>query len=187
LNHYEFFTAYHRSLYRHVEPVAVFPFSPRARDRALGPVMVALLRQASSLVLGSAVPVAPFWRIQQRYKGAGNWDCRASQMRSNRGAPEVASCVQILENRAQMQPVARRPGRTRTAIESTSELDRWYALATAVGSNLLYYEPTMLNPPSREVVLGDLAHSAQQFRVVYENAPNSLREVEATTTFHGWR
>jgi hypothetical protein len=187
LNHYEFFTAYHRSLYRHVEPVTVFPFSPRARDRALGPVMVALLRQASGLTSGASVPVAPFWRVQQRYKGAGNWDCRASQMGANRGAPEVRSCIDILEHRAQMQPVARRPDPTRTAIESSSELDRWHALATAVGSNLLYYEPTMLNPPSREVVLGDLAHSAQQIRVAYENAPNSLREVEATTTFFGWR
>src|SRR5262249_54490019 len=46
LNHYEFFTTYHAALYRHVEPVTVNPFAPRARDRALGPVAVALLRQA---------------------------------------------------------------------------------------------------------------------------------------------
>jgi ATP-dependent helicase YprA (DUF1998 family) len=28
LDHYEFFTGYHRALYRHVEPVTVAPFSP---------------------------------------------------------------------------------------------------------------------------------------------------------------
>jgi hypothetical protein len=187
LNHYEFFTAYHRSLYRHVEPVTVFPFSPRARDRALGPVMVALLRQANVLVSTTAAPVAPSWRVQQRFQGAGNWHCNASQMTANRNAAEVRQCVRILEARAQMQPAARRPEAGRTATEGDSEIDRWHALAAAVGSNLLYYEPTMLNPPTREVVLGDLAHVAQQIRVAYENAPNSLREVEATTTFRGWR
>src|SRR5262249_21920 len=49
LSHYEFFVGYHRELYRHVEPVTVNPFSPRARDRSLGPVAVALLRQAVEL------------------------------------------------------------------------------------------------------------------------------------------
>src|SRR5262249_15249594 len=36
LSHYEYFVGFHRELYRHVEPVTVNPFSPRARDRAVG-------------------------------------------------------------------------------------------------------------------------------------------------------
>jgi hypothetical protein len=44
-----------------------------------------------------------------------------------------------------------------------------------------------VNPPSRAVVLGDLAHLVAQMGVVFEDAPNSLREVEATVTVRGWR
>ncbi len=36
LDHYEFFTGYHRALYRYVEPVTVAPFSPRAAGVAWG-------------------------------------------------------------------------------------------------------------------------------------------------------
>jgi hypothetical protein len=44
LSHYENFAAYHRSLYRHVEATGATPFAPRARDRALHAVLVALAR-----------------------------------------------------------------------------------------------------------------------------------------------
>ena len=43
-SHYENFAAYHRALYRQVEATGVTPFSPRARDRALHAVLVALAR-----------------------------------------------------------------------------------------------------------------------------------------------
>ena len=44
LSHYEKFAAYHRTLYRHVEATGATPFAPRARDRALHAVLVALAR-----------------------------------------------------------------------------------------------------------------------------------------------
>ncbi|HEV8363089.1 MAG TPA: DISARM system helicase DrmA [Gemmatimonadaceae bacterium] len=44
-SHYERFAAYHGSFYRSVEATSVTPFSPRAIDRALPGVMVALARQ----------------------------------------------------------------------------------------------------------------------------------------------
>lgn len=43
-SHYESFTAYHSALYRQVESTSVTPFSPRARDRGLHAVLVALAR-----------------------------------------------------------------------------------------------------------------------------------------------
>ncbi len=49
LDHYEFFVGYHRSLHRYVEPITVFPFSPRARERGLGPLSVMVLRNAHDI------------------------------------------------------------------------------------------------------------------------------------------
>ena len=47
-SHYERFQDYHQSFYRHVESTSVTPFAPRARDRALHAVMVALFRCLAS-------------------------------------------------------------------------------------------------------------------------------------------
>ena len=44
-SHYESFLTYHSALYRQVESTSVTPFSPRARDRALHAVLIALARQ----------------------------------------------------------------------------------------------------------------------------------------------
>lgn len=43
-SHFEAFAGYHGALYRQVESTSVTPFSPRARDRALHAVVVALAR-----------------------------------------------------------------------------------------------------------------------------------------------
>lgn len=43
-SHYESFLGYHSALYRQVESTSVTPFSPRARDRGLHAVLVALAR-----------------------------------------------------------------------------------------------------------------------------------------------
>lgn len=43
-SHYEAFLTYHSALYREVESTSVTPFSPRARDRGLHAVLVALAR-----------------------------------------------------------------------------------------------------------------------------------------------
>ena len=43
-SHYESFVSYHSALYRQVESTSVTPFSPRARDRGLHAVLIALAR-----------------------------------------------------------------------------------------------------------------------------------------------
>lgn len=47
-SHYEGFVPYHSTLYRQVEATSATPFSPRARDRALHAVLVALARHTVS-------------------------------------------------------------------------------------------------------------------------------------------
>jgi len=44
-SHYENFLSYHQSLYRHVEPTSVTPWSRASRHRSLPAVLVALIRQ----------------------------------------------------------------------------------------------------------------------------------------------
>ncbi len=186
LNHYEFFCAYHNSLHRFVEPVTVNPFAPRARDRALGPVAVALLRLASSLPgTEDPVPVDERWRAQQKLKG--DWHCRAEEMATCRHDPEVEVLPAVFEARTQQQPLARRPIQDEVRAHVEEKLDRWQELAAAAGGSLLFSESTMVNPARSPVVLGDLAHQLARTGVAYEQAPNSLREVEATVTLKGWK
>jgi Helicase conserved C-terminal domain len=184
LSHYEYFPGYHTTLYRHVEPVTVNPFAPRARDRALGPVAVSILRQAGLLPAPAGpVPVGERWRIQQRLDGG--WFCRADEMATARNDPDVSLVPDLLEDRASRQPESRRPPASDTAHHAESELDQWQQLAAQEHGRLLYYEPTVTRPASRPVVLGDLAHLVARTGEAYENAPNSLREVEATISIEG--
>lgn len=44
ISHYESFAHYHATFYQHVEALSVTPFSPRALDRGLSAVLVALVR-----------------------------------------------------------------------------------------------------------------------------------------------
>lgn len=61
LSHYEDFTAYHRSLYRHVEATGATPFAPRARDRGLHGVLVAMAR----LTIPEAAPEPAAGRVEE--------------------------------------------------------------------------------------------------------------------------
>src|SRR5258708_9468889 len=186
LSHYEFIVGYHRELYRHVEPITVNPFSPRARDRALGPVTVAILRHAREIpVLPAAVPVQSAWRIQQRTNTG--WFCRASEMASREGSSEVTAIPTAIEDRAMRQPLDRRPAPGTVLAETSSEISRWAQLARTAQQALLYQESSLVKPPSSPVVLGALAHEVLGLPIAFENAPHSLREVEATTTIRGRR
>lgn len=180
LDHYEFFTGYHHALHRYVEPVTVAPFSPRARERALGPVAVTLLRQAREL---GGYPVSTEWLVQQRLSGA--YFSNACRMGNCRHDSDVDVIPELMEDRANRQPEGRRPPAGATSSEVSSELDRWAALAAMHPNpgDFVYYEPTALNLPQRHVVLGDAQHRSFGLLEAYENAPQSLREIEDTISF----
>lgn len=179
LDHYEFFTGYHRALYRHVEPVTVAPFSPRARERALGPVAVVLLRLARQL---AGVALNECWGVEQRHNGV--FYSGAFLMKDKRQSPEVLSIPPFFEQRAQSQPSGRRPEKGITEREMASELDRWRMIAEhhPDPDEFVYSEPAVIKSARRHVVLGDSQH-AGRFLVAFENTPQSLRDVEETTTF----
>jgi hypothetical protein len=185
LDHYEFFTGYHRRLYRAVEPITVAPFAPRARERCLGPLAVALLRQAREI---EGVPVDYPWRMEQRVRG-GIYS-EAVSMAEFRHCAEVDALPPLFEQRAREQPPGRRPPEQIVEIEAASELDRWASIAHDVrrvggwaNNNLVYTESSMVREPQRSVILGDAQHQLRQLPVAFENAPNSLRDVEETIQF----
>jgi superfamily II DNA/RNA helicase len=175
LNHYEFFTGYHSSLYKFVEAVTVSPFSPRILERCAGPVATSLLRQARSL---NNVEVKLPWRIEQRISSTSS----SGLMSSERNALEVKQISKILEARAQEQTENRRPGLGEAKRQTDSQLDKWCLIANQY-ADLLYHETSMLKTPTHHVVLGDPQHHHSAFDSAFDNSPNSLREVESTITF----
>lgn len=188
LAHYEFFTGYHRALHRYVEPVTVAPFSPRACDRALGPVAVAILRNASTV---ENVSVNPEWSIET-FERTGNGKSGARLMSSNRNAMELDAISERLEKRAQVQPEGRkRPEKwVKKHLESGFDLWRNIVLENTSTSQhkkmeMYYHEPTYNYEPEHPVVLGDASHKKHKQRQVFENVPQSLRDIESTTRFEG--
>ena len=183
LDHYEFFVGYHQSLARFVEPITVHPFSPRARERALGPVAVALLRNAET-IFGEKVSTE--WVPEDRYnKIRGRVIQSGSRTITTRWkSPEVEEIFNAIEKRSQNQPFGCRPPPDISKKEIVSEFDKWKATAKG-NSSLIYYEPTLVRSPTNPVVLGDPQHYAAGLPIVFRNVPQSLREVESTTTFEG--
>lgn len=168
LDHYEFFTGYHRAIYRYVEPVTVTPFASRAREKALGPVAVALLRQGREI---QGIPINQ------------DWASKASLMKEMRSiAKELDIIVEVLTQRSQNQTDIRRPPRDQVETEIKGGFDRWQILAETE-QNLKYEEYAIDKAPTVPVVLGDEQHQTRNFPVVYNNAPQSLREVEGMTRF----
>jgi hypothetical protein len=185
LDHYEFFVRYHRALQRYVEPISVCPFSSRAMERALGPIAVAVLRN-SHHVMG--IPTSPGWSIEARRgkHGKSNPTSGCRDMKDRRRFPEIKALLDYFEQRAQKQPSGRNPGRQTCFKMFDSEIDKWKALASKYPKELLYWESPYLYFPKHNVILGDMQHQKRRdLEVAYENAPQSLRDIEATGRFNG--
>ena len=182
LDHYEFFVGYHRCLSKFVEPITVNPFSPRARERGLGPIAVAILRNASNI---NATQVNSGWISDGNYgEKRDSSETGANTMKTKRHSDEINEVIKLAENRSQRQPVECRPQQNEVAEETKSELDKWQSTSQRE-SSLVYSESAMTREPMCPVVLGDQQHQAKNLPQVFKNSPQSLREVEATTTFEG--
>ncbi len=181
LDHYENFVSYHLNLYRHVEPITLAPFSSHVLDRSLGPIIVGMLRNAVSL---NGSGVNPYWAYDVIASDMG-----PLRMASRASDPEVLAIPDLFEDRNGMQPPARRasPGYVR---DLTNQLiDRWNVRLRLSDVKPFYYnESSMYRSPQHSVVLGDEYHERAavidpSILIVYERAPQSLRDVESTITF----
>jgi len=165
LNHYEFFTGYHRQLHRFVEPVTIYPFAPGVIERAAGPVGVFILRNMRV--------TSTQWYLDD---SAGLMADRRNQ------SSEVLNLPDIFERRSQGQPIQRKPIPGAIKLSMCSKLDKWKSTA-ASDPKLRYVDYAINTPASFPVVLGDSQHQHKSLPVVYENAPPSLRDIEETTGF----
>jgi hypothetical protein len=164
LNHYEFFCGYHAQLHRFVEPISVTPFAPGVIQRVGGPVAVAILRNKTRVT----------WYP----------DSKAGQMHRQRSSPDVVGVPQTLEQRAMSQPATRCPNPSYVQQQIEALLDRWQQIAAKTQQQLRFVEYAISGTPTHHVVLGDPQHQYQRhLQVVYENAPQSLRDIEETCGF----
>ncbi|GAB4153995.1 MAG: DISARM system helicase DrmA [Cyanobacteria bacterium J069] len=159
-SHYERFQSWHNSFYRAVEATSVTPFSPRALDRGLAGVTVALAR------LGIAGMTAPLG---------------ASHIGSQRAT--VEQMVEAIASRAEAHSPdldAESANRQRQQVRAQvmDLLDTWQHIADR-DMRLQYQKETDLAAPLLLDALDPEAHQAPLERQKFK-AYRSLRDVEAT-------
>lgn len=177
LNHYENFIGYHRMLHRFVEPVTASPFSFKAMDMCLGPIMVSILRNARS-VQGTDISMrwvnsdtGPRAMAHPSYKH--EVDAVKDALREIVSSEYVAEYRKMDEatfDRTFNTAKARWKGRVRDAAENKS--------------SLLYAERNPTKIPSNNVILGSPNHKDQGLEYAYENTPISLRQTESAAVFN---
>lgn len=125
-SHYERFTAYHESFYRHVEATSVTPFSPRAMDRALAGTLVALARHGD---FAMTPPRGAGEILRQREKLKFVVDCLAERARSHAKFPSPEEAERVYR---------------RVRQRADELLDEWAKIAFEFGqSNVaLQYNPS---------------------------------------------
>ncbi len=159
-SHYERFCAWHESFYRSVEATSVTPFSPRAIDRGIAAVTVALAR------LGHPGMTAP--------RGA---------LAVNKHRVELEYVADVLARRAEGHDAQLGHEETEALRKKVKDrvnalLDAWQSIATKKG-DLQYQREVGVAPPllfdPLDPELEKQTKEAQQFK-----ANRSLRNVEPT-------
>ncbi|RZD35624.1 MAG: hypothetical protein CXT79_01070 [Thaumarchaeota archaeon] len=164
LSHYEYFIRHHVQIHRTVESPTVYPFSPTAVDKALGPNLVAMLRNMRN-------PTTPWNRKNS-----------SRSMRTASGDPEMDEIMNFVEDRVNRQPEKRKPEDITKEIldKLSSNIATWRSMATDE-PELPYWTIDKEKPA---VVLGDLIHENDGADdVVFSNSPQSLRDLEGETGF----
>lgn len=167
MSHYEMFVSYHHRIYLDVEPVSVSPFSEGALRRASGPAAVAYLRNVRR-------PQVKWWDNNDGDAVIG--------VDSEK---DIRQVIELFEKRFGRQPEYVKQGRTASEIENyvKSQIERWKKIAELCKTSLVFNEYVMYGDPKKDVVLGDPVHKHAGKKIVYHNAPQSLRDVEETTGF----
>lgn len=173
LSHYENFVGYHRAINQYVEPISSAPFSEKALKTCLGPVLVAILRNARQLGLSSI---------------SDQWINDPSYIINNRKSSEIESL------KTHITKIYAAVSTSKKLQLSSEEFNKifdhaillWHECAKQVsdnrkGEHLKYDEPTF-RQIENHVVLGTRHHEVAGKKYVYKRVHNSLRDVESTFT-----
>ena len=168
LNHYEMFPSFHSRIYLDVEPVSVSPFSKGCLSRGLGPSMVSFLRNATDL--------GEEWERNQ-----------GKTIRGENAAKDIDFIHGSIRGRLRKMKMFKDDEDTIDSIlknlkkceEDWKEIDEEIEGKSPFEIYEYYYEK-----PQKSVVLGDSGHNYDEdLKVVFKNAPQSLRDVEETIDF----
>ena len=178
LNHYENFVGYHRMLHRFVEPVTAAPFSRGAIDLCLGPVLVAILRNARAVLQT---------RVDRRWVGVEG----PLRMADHGDDPEVGAVRTALRKIATARPIAPVRRMTQKGFERVFDgaRARWSRTARDLRRSdrprpFVYGERAPHKPPEMNVVLDTSNHADAGLDYVYGDVPNSFRRIESTAAFY---
>ena len=196
LNHYENFVGYHRAIHRYVEPISAAPFSEEAMNLCMGPVSVAILRNARS-ILGE--PVKTQWIAREARTASGNTGRSGHGlsgplfMADHSDDGEILALKRALLKICNSDKIAKSRRRDSTEAEQiiNRAIDKWKNTAKHLlrrDLSLEYEEYTMIKGAEKNVVLGTPQHRLAGKSVAYRNTRNSLRNVESTSTMgdSGW-
>jgi hypothetical protein len=162
LNHYEYFTGYHRRLPVSVEPISVMPLAPKALDRLTGGLLATLVRH---------------WRNETLPMPEGIESNDGALLGEKIEKKVQAELIAIFEKKYKSQPELRRPHDIDDFLNYIkSKLEKWMDFSR---QHLLENQPL---PYARGLVclLGEDLNSVS----VFPNTPRSLREVEPTINIH---
>ena len=172
LSHYEMFPAYHQRLHLGVESPAVAPYSSGAIERGSGPAMVGVLRNICDACGDWYDNEKPWIIIHPKCE-------KDAEVAANILGGRLVNITEILGISTSRK----------LRKDINTKIDRWYTMAHEVPQDKFkFYEYSYLGSlkhPSH-LVLGDLMHQDLEYKgvkVVYRNAPQSLRDTEKTTAF----
>ncbi|MGH9761441.1 MAG: hypothetical protein ACREDR_38895, partial [Blastocatellia bacterium] len=157
LSHYERFKTYHSMMYRHVEVSSLTPYSPRARDRALHAVFLALVRLLDPRLSGN--------------DGARNFDPETEVVKDV--AAKLIARIQRND-----------PGEvTEAQKELQAFIDGWVELRSRFPSDLKYQKPpaTPAGVPEAWLLRSAEDEADREFP---RRTLNSLREVEQASSLY---
>lgn len=174
LSHYENFIGYHRSINRSVEPISSAPFSDKSLKTCLGPVFVAILRNA--------------YNINTR-NISSDWATNPNYIIDNSNSDDIAALknhMKELYNKLQTRVAHLSLNPAEFEEISKHTVDRWSNCAQSIArnksDNTLVYSESTRGPIQHNVVLGTPHHKASHKVSVYENVRYSLRDVEEMFT-----
>lgn len=177
LNHYENFVGYHRMIHKFVEPITASPFSSEAIELCLGPIIIAILRNARKI---KGISVNNNWITQDG----------AKLMRDHDEDDDVKSIKDALVEISQSSHIApfRRMDPNEFLIHFNQSISNWHNAADYLFNeekNLVYNERVYRSTPEEHVVLGTPEHKMKGLTTIFEDPPNSLRNAESTASFSG--